>query len=175
MPLTAPKCPPASHVWKNIERDLAFQESGKYRRGFIFYRAIAATLLLLIAGLSWYIISHQQEIDPTTLGEETKQVSPGSSADSGKAAVLSDEPMAHEGVTEERSASSPDDSDRNRSSQTAVAPSAKASRLTPDQPALAYQNPDAHPEDASAAALPSDIATTTPRTGGGFFEHRYSQ
>ena len=52
---------PSPRVWDNIESALAVQETGKYRRGFLFYRAIAATLLLLIAGLSWYIVMHQRE------------------------------------------------------------------------------------------------------------------
>ena len=54
--------PPPVHVWKNIEGELAVQESGKYRRGFLLYRAVAAILLLLIAGLTWYIVAQQ----PTT-------------------------------------------------------------------------------------------------------------
>ncbi len=51
--------PPPAHVWKNIEGELAVQETGKYRRGFLLYRAVAAVLLLLIAGLTWYIIDQQ--------------------------------------------------------------------------------------------------------------------
>ena len=54
--------PPPAHVWKNIEGELAVQESGKYRRGFLLYRTVAAVLLLLIAGLTWYILARQ----PTT-------------------------------------------------------------------------------------------------------------
>lgn len=51
--------PPPAHVWKNIEGELAVQETGKYRRGFVLYRAVAAVLLLLIAGLTWYIVAQQ--------------------------------------------------------------------------------------------------------------------
>ena len=51
--------PPPAYVWKNIEGELAVQETGKYRRGFLLYRAVAAVLLLLIAGLTWYIIGQQ--------------------------------------------------------------------------------------------------------------------
>ena len=53
--------PPSSHVWKNIESQLAVRDTGRYRRGFLLYRAVAAALLLLIAGLSWYIITQQPE------------------------------------------------------------------------------------------------------------------
>ena len=52
---------PSPHVWKNIESELALQQTSKYRRGFLFYRATAAALLLLIAGLSWYIVAHQKD------------------------------------------------------------------------------------------------------------------
>ena len=54
------EAPPAPHVWKNIESELVIRETGKYRRGFLLYRAIAAALLLLIAGLSWYIVTQQK-------------------------------------------------------------------------------------------------------------------
>ncbi len=56
--------PPPDHVWKNIEGELAVRETGKYRRGFLLYRAVAAVLLLLIAGLTWYIVVHQSTTNP---------------------------------------------------------------------------------------------------------------
>jgi hypothetical protein len=49
--------PPSPNVWKSIDQELTAQESGKYKKGFFFYRAVAAALLLCIAGLSWYILS----------------------------------------------------------------------------------------------------------------------
>ena len=53
--------PPAPRVWKNIEGQLDAQTSGHYRKGFLFYRSVAAAFLLCIAGLSWYILSQHQE------------------------------------------------------------------------------------------------------------------
>ena len=64
------EAPPSPRVWKNIESELAVQESGKYRRGFLFYRTIAATLLLLIAGLSWYILTRQDGTDTSPLSAD---------------------------------------------------------------------------------------------------------
>ncbi|MGB3851170.1 MAG: hypothetical protein WA958_14470 [Tunicatimonas sp.] len=80
--------PPSEHVWKNIEGQLAVQESGKYRRGFLLYRAVAAVLLLLIAGLSWYILAQRPAEDPGAIADaETQQHSPRS-ADERAAAGL---------------------------------------------------------------------------------------
>ena len=64
---------PSPHVWKNIESALLAQETGKYRKGFLFYRTIAAALLLLIAGLSWYIIIHQNGENDTLSDSRTPQ------------------------------------------------------------------------------------------------------
>ena len=52
--------PPAPDIWKNIDQQLTAQEGGKYRRGFFFYRGVAAALLLCLAGLGWYIIGQQK-------------------------------------------------------------------------------------------------------------------
>ena len=55
--------PPAPRVWKNIEGQLEAQASGRYRKGFLFYRSVAAAFLLCIAGLSWYILSQYNKAD----------------------------------------------------------------------------------------------------------------
>jgi hypothetical protein len=70
--------PPSEHVWKNIEGQLAVQESGKYRRGFLLYRAVAAVLLLLIAGLSWYILAQRTAEGPGAVVDLAKTQSPSS-------------------------------------------------------------------------------------------------
>ena len=72
--------PPAAHVWKNIEGELAVQESGKYRRGYKLYRAVAAVLLLLIAGLSWHILSQQPHPETVVNLENVGQEQDGPSA-----------------------------------------------------------------------------------------------
>ena len=53
--------PPSPDIWKNIDQQLTAQEGGKYKRGFFFYRAVAAVLLLCIAGLGWFVIEQQSE------------------------------------------------------------------------------------------------------------------
>ena len=74
--------PPPAHVWKNIEGELAVQESGKYRRGFLLYRAVAAVLLLLIAGLTWYIMAQQPTTDsPVVVDLENPPKPPEQSAE----------------------------------------------------------------------------------------------
>ncbi len=45
---------PSDDLWENIDGALTRQESGKYRRGFFFYRAVAAVALLVLAGLGLY-------------------------------------------------------------------------------------------------------------------------
>ena len=66
--------PPAPRVWKNIEGQLDAQTSGRYRKGFLFYRSVAAAFLLCIAGLSWYILSQHQEIGLTDTNTDAAPV-----------------------------------------------------------------------------------------------------
>ena len=80
--------PPPAHVWKNIEGELAVQESGKYRRGFLLYRSVAAVLLLLIAGLTWYIMAHQPTTDsPVVVDLENSPKQPEQSAEAPAASL----------------------------------------------------------------------------------------
>ncbi len=48
---------PSADLWKNIDNRLTQQESGKYRRGFFFYRAVAAACLLCLLGLGIYTVN----------------------------------------------------------------------------------------------------------------------
>ncbi|MGD1890073.1 MAG: hypothetical protein ACFB15_05670 [Cyclobacteriaceae bacterium] len=75
--------PPSSNVWKSIDQELTTQESGKYRKGFFFYRAVAAGLLLCIAGLSWYILTRPADSDQIVQGDVSsteQQITPSDEA-----------------------------------------------------------------------------------------------
>ena len=75
--------PPAPRVWKNIEGQLDAQTSGRYRKGFLFYRSVAAAFLLCIAGLSWYILLQHKEADLSTIDKNAAPIlRGGQSADS---------------------------------------------------------------------------------------------
>ncbi len=94
--------PPPAHVWKNIEGELAVQETGKYRRGFLLYRAVAAVLLLLIAGLTWYIIGQQPAANsPVVVDREN---SPKESAQSAEAPAASLPTPSEAGTSASKSA-----------------------------------------------------------------------
>lgn len=68
---------PSADIWKNIDNQLTRQESGKYKRGFLFYRAVAAACLLCLLGLSIYAVNdyllHKQDnqISATQEGRNT--------------------------------------------------------------------------------------------------------
>lgn len=47
---------PPAHLWNNIDNQLTRQESGKFKRGFLFYRAVAAACLLCLVGLGVYTV-----------------------------------------------------------------------------------------------------------------------
>ncbi|MEM6842033.1 MAG: outer membrane beta-barrel protein [Bacteroidota bacterium] len=100
--------PPSPSVWKNIDQQLTAQESGKYKRGFFFYRAVAAVLLLCIAGLGWYTLTRSGSADSLAnrLGADTEQAGkivtnkgarpgkPGPTADSENGSVIAQQPEA---------------------------------------------------------------------------------
>jgi len=91
--------PPSPNVWKSIDQELTAQEGGKYRKGFFFYRAVAASLLLCIAaGLSWYLLSRPADSDQivqdnvssaeekiTTLDEANQDPNPANGSSAGSA------------------------------------------------------------------------------------------
>ena len=58
--------PPSSRVWTGIESGLALREGKKYRKGFLIYRSIAASLLLLLTGSLWYVFVQQRDLDHLT-------------------------------------------------------------------------------------------------------------
>ena len=158
---------PASHVWKNIESDLAIQESGKYRRGFQFYRAIAATLLLLIAGLSWYIVMHQGETNTSPLSNESGPTLPNepSVATVDEATNPPDEPsLSDDLVREGQNDSSPRAARLAPANQTATPNTASAqdSQAIQDQPTLAYQESDNRSETEVTSASPGKSSSREP-------------
>lgn len=49
---------PSANLWKNIDNQLTMQENGKYRKGFIFYRAVAAACTLCLLALGYYVLQN---------------------------------------------------------------------------------------------------------------------
>ncbi len=47
---------PSANLWKNIDSQLTAQESGKYRKGFIFYRAVAAACIVCLLGMGYFLL-----------------------------------------------------------------------------------------------------------------------
>jgi hypothetical protein len=47
---------PSAGLWKNIDNQLTMQESGKYRKGFLFYRAVAAACIVCLLGMGYYVL-----------------------------------------------------------------------------------------------------------------------
>lgn len=156
--------PPASHVWKNIESNLAIQESGKYRRGFLFYRAIAATLLLLIAGLSWYILTHPEEADTSRLGDESgstlqNESTVNEATNPPDELTLSDD-LIREGQNDSSlRVAGPSPA---KQTETPVTASSKGSQAIQNQPALAYQEPGNRSETRMANASPGKLTAGEP-------------
>ena len=110
--------PPSPNVWKNIDQQLTAQEGGKYKRGFFFYRAVAAGLLLCIAGLGWYTITRsdnantltdQQQVgteqaDQIAANRESQLDKPALSTDSDEGSTVTEQSRAlatkEQGITE---------------------------------------------------------------------------
>lgn len=112
--------PPSSNIWKNIDQQLTAQESGKYKRGFFFYRAVAAALLLCIAGLSWYILSQPDESD-TIAAESSTDVS-------------SSNPTIRESDVRSKSNESATVEDRNNNKSTTITNGSEQPASTTGQP-----------------------------------------
>lgn len=114
--------PPPAHVWKNIKGELAVQETGKYRRGFLLYRAVAAVLLLLIAGLTWYILAQQPitnadvAVDLENSPNKTEQSAAAPSASvpahSGAGTTSTETPLAENGTQAKSSSEVADQPDQ---------------------------------------------------------------
>lgn len=49
---------PSANLWKNIDNQLTMQENGKYRKGFIFYRAVAAACIVCLLALGYYVLQN---------------------------------------------------------------------------------------------------------------------
>jgi len=64
---------PSADLWKNIDNQLTMQENGKYRKGFIFYRAVAAACIICLLGLGYY--TWQTDLETTEKGLVTQQES----------------------------------------------------------------------------------------------------
>ncbi len=52
---------PSKDVWDKIDTALTRQESGAYKKRFVFYRAIAAACLLCLAALSVWMVLHDHQ------------------------------------------------------------------------------------------------------------------
>ncbi|MFP4090814.1 MAG: hypothetical protein ACLFT3_10930 [Cyclobacteriaceae bacterium] len=46
---------PSASLWNNIDRELTAQESGRYRKGFIFYRWVAAASVVCLLCMSYFL------------------------------------------------------------------------------------------------------------------------
>lgn len=147
--------PPAAHVWKNIEGELAVQESGRYRRGYQRYRAVAAVLLLLIAGLSWYILTQPPSADAVVDLEDTiLNSTPSTQAPTASVPAL---PSAGSDVPAERP-------DQEQSSPNPAAPSARLAETTNEQRTRVQSHTrevaDATTSAASPSALPKGMSAS---------------
>jgi len=61
---------PSEGLWKDIDSKLTIQENGKYRRGFIFYRSLAAACFLCLIGLGYYVLRDSLAENNTMLGQQ---------------------------------------------------------------------------------------------------------
>ena len=67
---------PSAGLWKNIDNQLTQQENGKYRRGFIFYRSLAAACVVCLLALGYYVLQDSLQLNDSTLGQETPNAQP---------------------------------------------------------------------------------------------------
>lgn len=152
--LDGAEVPPAPRVWNNIENGLALQEGRKYRRGFLIYRGIAAALLLLIAGLSWYILADRED---TTVREANTTTAAPPLAEERKsrtAPLMSEDSGPPDALTSGED-STPGDPDTKLASPTTGKP------LAEQAPSLAYREAadgtsDAQPSSEPSVPTPSD-------------------
>ena len=168
--------PPSPHVWKHIEGELIAQQTGKYRQGFLLYRAIAATLLLLIAGLSWYIITQpKNDNQPRDLSNTGVSQSPAERELS--EANVSTQPPEQESTTvgrglsvdrTDRADSAPPVSDQAASegaegSGQDAAPSGRQApgRQAPTLPSLAHQDSKLSPTPLGSPHASGAVASDT--------------
>lgn len=67
---------PSANLWKNIDNQLTMQESGKYRKGFLFYRAVAAACIVCLLGLGYYVLQDNMEKGNRELATQAEQEIP---------------------------------------------------------------------------------------------------
>ena len=63
---------PSEGLWKNIDNQLTMQENGKYRRGFIFYRSLAAACVVCLIGLGYYVLQDSLEESINAVGQQVE-------------------------------------------------------------------------------------------------------
>lgn len=127
---------PSPNVWKNIDQQLSAQESGKYKRGFIFYRSVAAVLLLCLAGLAWYMVDQQSE--PENIAQQmeslrTPELASPPNSDPSAAAPSRDSASENTPSLRRSEASSADPADRRAlptDRQSSASPLANASQIS---------------------------------------------
>lgn len=66
---------PSEGLWKNIDNQLTMQENGKYRKGFIFYRSLAAACVVCLFGLGYYVLQDSLEANNHTVGQQIESSS----------------------------------------------------------------------------------------------------
>ncbi len=76
---------PSEGLWKNIDSQLTQQERGKYRRGFIFYRSLAAACIVCLLVLGYYIVQDSLQHSDSAIGQQTKTTSPAEKKSAPKA------------------------------------------------------------------------------------------
>lgn len=68
---------PSDDLWDKIDTQLTRQESGAYKKRFLFYRAVAAACLLCLLGLGIFTASHYYEDKPQQpLSVDSQQQAP---------------------------------------------------------------------------------------------------
>jgi len=72
---------PSAGLWKNIDNQLTQQENGKYRRGFIFYRSLAAACVVCLLALGYYVLQDSLQLNDSTLGQQTPAAQPADAND----------------------------------------------------------------------------------------------
>jgi hypothetical protein len=64
---------PSAGLWKNIDNTLTAQENGKYRKGFIFYRSLAAACVVCLLALGYYALQVSLDRQSETIGQDNRQ------------------------------------------------------------------------------------------------------
>lgn len=149
---------PSAGLWKNIDNQLTQQENGKYRRGFIFYRSLAAACVVCLLALGYYVLQDSMQLSKSMLGQETpaaqpadKDAKPANEASVNKAGKIPqpDESLALQ-APESRKADEPSEGEPTTNTKESAEP--------PTTLALAPQakNQSAQRDNAAGAAFTDD-------------------